>query len=25
VRNMPKEIEGDDTVGKNQWWQPLPY
>lgn len=25
VRNMPKEIEGDDTVGRNQWWQPLPY
>ena len=19
------ETQGDDTVGKNQWWQPMPY
>lgn len=25
VRNMPKEIEGDESVGKNTWWRPLPY
>ena len=25
VRNTPQEIVGDETVGKNQWWQPLPY
>jgi hypothetical protein len=25
IRNMPKEIEGDESVGKNQWWQPMAY
>jgi hypothetical protein len=25
VRNLPKEIEGDDTVGQNELWQPTPY
>ena len=25
VRDMAKEIEGDDSVGKNAKWEPLPY
>jgi hypothetical protein len=25
VRNVPEEIAGDDTVGRNVDWQPLPY
>jgi hypothetical protein len=25
VRNLPEEIAGDETVGKNADWQPLPY
>jgi hypothetical protein len=25
VRNVPKEIEGDDTVGQNEKWQPIAY
>ncbi|HEY3006008.1 MAG TPA: hypothetical protein VGJ44_26915 [Kribbellaceae bacterium] len=25
IRNVPKEIEGDDTVGQNEKWQAIPY
>jgi hypothetical protein len=25
VRDMGKEIEGDDSVGKNEKWEPMPY
>lgn len=25
VRNLPAEIVGDDTVGKNVKWEPIPY
>ena len=25
VRNVPKEIEGDDTVGQNEKWAAIPY
>ena len=25
VRNVPKEIEGDDTVGQHEKWEPIPY
>jgi hypothetical protein len=25
IRNAPKEIEGDDTVGQNEKWQAIPY
>ncbi len=25
VRDVAKEIEGDDTVGKNEKWEPIPY
>lgn len=25
IRDMPKEIQGDDSVGKNLAWQPIPY
>ena len=25
VRNVPAEIEDDDTVGRNEGWQPIPY
>ncbi len=25
VRDVRTEIEGDDTVGKNEGWQPIPY
>jgi hypothetical protein len=25
VRDIAKEIEGDDTVGKNEKWEPMPY
>jgi len=25
VRDIAKEIEGDDTVGKNAKWEPIPY
>jgi hypothetical protein len=25
VRDVPREIEGDDSVGKNAAWAPLPY
>jgi hypothetical protein len=25
VRNVPKEIQGDDTVGQHEKWEPIPY
>jgi hypothetical protein len=25
VRDVPREIEGDDTVGQNEKWIALPY
>ncbi len=25
VRDVRREIEGDATVGQNQWWAPIPY
>ncbi|MGH3464867.1 MAG: hypothetical protein ACRDP9_25650, partial [Kribbellaceae bacterium] len=25
VRDVPREIEDDDTVGKNEKWAPIPY
>lgn len=25
VRDVPREVQGDETVGKNQWWTPIPY
>ena len=25
VRDLAKEIEGDDSVGKNVKWEPIPY